>query len=108
MTTGWSDAWEQALDALELDVAAAELLLAAAHGTGGGMAPAVRTWRPPVDLGPLPASLEERARTLRDRQLEVAKAVSEAVVRSRRQLAATRAVLGTVAERRPVYVDIDG
>lgn len=108
MTTQWSDAWERALDALELDVAAAELLLAAAHGTGGGMAAPVRTWRPPVNLGPLPASLEERARTLRDRQLEVAQAVSEAAVRSRRQLAATRAVLGTVAERRPVYVDVDG
>ena len=107
MSAAWPDAWEQALDELELDVAAAERLLAAAHGAGVMLAP-VRTWRPPVMLGPLPASLEERARTLRDRQLEVARAVSEAAVRSRRQLAATRAVLGTVAERRPVYVDVDG
>lgn len=100
------DAWEQALTALELDVAHAEAMVAQAH-LPGTTAVAVARWRPPAGLGPLPASLERRARALLDRQLEVARSTGEEIVRGRRQASALRA-LRTGVGAVPVYVDVQG
>ncbi len=104
MTT-WEAAWVAALDELELAVADAEEMLAAAHPK----TPLV-PWAPPVGLGPLPAPLEERARTLLARQLAAAQELAAAVVRSRRQLRLAQAVeaMTPTAPHRPVYVDVDG
>ncbi|WP_231384268.1 hypothetical protein [Cellulomonas sp. URHD0024] len=88
----WIAAWSNALDALELDVDSADELLRTAHLTSVQDVARASAWQPPQDLGPLPASLEVRARALLRRQLETSRRVGQAVVVSRRQLAATRAL----------------
>jgi len=103
----WLRRWEDALTALEMDVAAAELLLRAAHLPTTAQVAQVSAWRPPAGLGPLPAPLLTRARTLLDRQLEVASLMAQAAASSRRQLAATR-TLRAVPEAVPVYLDAQG
>lgn len=108
MTTGFEEPWREALAALELDVATAERLLAADHLPDAAALAAARSWRAP-ELGPLPASLETRARAVLARQLEVADRLAAQAVRSRRQLAvADQVATSAVAtERPPVYVDAD-
>jgi hypothetical protein len=101
--TAWAAAWSDALDALELDVDAADELLRTAHLTSVHDVAVASAWHPPLDLGPLPASLEVRARALLDRQLETARRVGEAAVVSRRQLAATRVL--SVRPDSAVYFD---
>ncbi len=100
----WEGAWVAALDDMEMAVREAEELLADAHRPAP--APAA-PWTPPEGLGPLPATLEERARALLARQLTVAEQLAAAMVRGRRQ----RRALATLAPTRlhpPVYVDVDG
>lgn len=97
----WDVEWSRALDEMELAVREAEELLADAHR------PPPAPWSPPVGLGPLPASLEERARTILERQLTVAQAVSAAMVRGRRHRRAL-ATLTPAPVHPPVYVDVDG
>jgi hypothetical protein len=99
----WEAAWVAALDELELAVDDAEQMLADAHRTPAGAG----GWCPPAGLGPLPASLETRARAILERQLAVAEALSAAAVRSRRQLRAQQALRPFVPHA-PVYVDLDG
>lgn len=100
----WDTAWVGALDEMEIAVREAEMLLTDAHRR----APlASATWTPPVRIGPLPASLEERARVLLERQLAAAQALTAAMVRSRRQLRAL-ATLSPATVHPPVYVDVDG
>lgn len=101
----WEAAWSHALTELELDVAQAEALLRADHEATA----AVRThpWAPPTGLGPLPASLAQRAQALLDRQLDVARRTAEAALLSRRHLVAVDAM----RERPPavpVYLDTEG
>src|SRR3954467_9409640 len=79
----WIVAWSNALDELELDVDKADQLLRTAHKTSAPEVAVASAWRPPHDLGPLPASLEVRARALLVRQLETARLVGEAAVVSR-------------------------
>jgi hypothetical protein len=105
-TAGFHDAWERALGELEVDVARAEAILAQAHLPGTAVV-AVERWRPPTGLGPLPASLERRARALLDRPLELARRTGEEIVRGRRQASALRA-MRTGAAAVPVYVDVQG
>lgn len=100
-TLGWDAAWAEALDALELDVALAEQMLALDRIAA---APPDR-WAPPVGLGPLPAAFADRARALLDRQLEVGRRLAEAAELSRRQLRATQALRAT-APSAPVYLDV--
>lgn len=99
----WADAWRAALTALELDVVAAERILAADHVD---LVPASR-WEPPTDLGPLPRELQERAEALLDRQIEVARRLAEAAKLSRRHSQAAQAMRagGPTA---PVYIDTAG
>jgi hypothetical protein len=104
----WEAAWAQALGALESDVAASEQLLRALHSEAAMPLAdgSLGSWVPPVDLGPLPETMEERARTVRARQLEVATALAVAAQHSRRQLAfAGRVETGTGRPARPLYVD---
>ena len=100
----WVAAWSGALDALELDVDSADELLRTAHLTSVDDVARAAAWHPPLDLGPLPASLEVRARALLGRQLEAARRAGEAIVVSRRQLAATR-LLSNRSTESAVYFD---
>lgn len=101
---GWDGAWATALDELELDLAQAERMLADAHRP----APVIGApWRPPAGLGPLPASLEARARGLLERQLATAHALAVAAAGSRRRLRIHEAMTPP-AEHPPVYLDVDG
>ena len=77
----WADAWADALGALEMDVAEAEAMLAVDHVFE---ATTRDPWTPPVNLGPLPAHLVERARTLLGRQLDVSRKLADAARNSRR------------------------
>lgn len=100
----WVAAWADALDALELDVDTADELLRTAHLTSVHDVAVASAWHPRSDLGPLPASLEVRARALLDRQLETSRRMGLAMVVSRRQLAATRA-LSLRSPEAAVYFD---
>lgn len=97
----WDAAWEAALAALELDVASAEGMLALDHIADAPPDP----WAPPTGLGPLPASLGDRAQALLDRQIEVGRRVAEAADLSRRHSRAAQA-LRSVGPSVPVYVDL--
>ena len=103
----WTARWHEALTALELDVAAAEELLRVAHLPDVEDVARVSAWRPPADLGPLPAPLLLRAQTLLERQLDVARRTAEAAAVSRRHLAAARAMRPPMSEV-PVYLDAQG
>lgn len=92
--------WDQALRALEHDLAQAERLLA----DDDAAEPEGQSWAPPIGLGPIPAHLQERARALLDRQLAVARRLSAAAGDSRRHERAL-SQLGQDAPRPPVYLD---
>ncbi len=103
----WLSRWEQALADFELDLEATQSLLRAAHLPDVAEVAQVAAWRPPADLGPLPAPLLRRAQALLESQLEVAALVAQAAAASRRQLATTRA-LRARPEAVPVYLDAQG
>lgn len=103
-SVAWEGAWVAALDDMEIAVREAEALLTDAHRP----APVVAApWTPPEGLGPLPATLEERARALLERQLTVAHALSVAMASGRRHRRAL-ASLTPASAHPPVYVDLDG
>lgn len=97
----WAVAWGDALDALEIDLALAEQMLTLDRIA----ADPPRRWAPPANLGPMPASVVDRARALLDRQFEMSRRLSEAAALSRRQLNAATA-LRTRSEAVPVYLDV--
>ncbi|MEJ5913348.1 hypothetical protein [Pseudokineococcus sp. 1T1Z-3] len=103
--------WEAALTELEVEVAAAEELLARLHRQGELPDPAPRSpWVPPVGLGPLPLPLADRARALADRQARAAEAIGRALVLNRRQARAAGALADARAQHRggspAVYLDV--
>jgi hypothetical protein len=100
----WLDAWTDALDAIELDVAKAEDLLRNAHLARVEDVAAASVWQPPTTLGPLPAALHVRASAILERQLDVARRTAEALAYSRRHLAAADRARPRPLEA-PVYVD---
>jgi hypothetical protein len=103
----WTRAWTDALSALEIDVQACERLLHAVHA-GTELPDADGTlgsWVPPRDIGPLPETMVERARTVLSRQLEVARALAQAASQSRQQLAFADKVQTGRSPARPVFVD---
>lgn len=104
----WTDAWSQALDEFELDLAQAELLLTSDHLPSVHEIALARAWHPPTDLGPLPAHLAVRARAVRDRQLDVAQRLAAAMVLNRRHLAAIESMRRPRPPAVPVYLDIEG
>ncbi|KGM10239.1 hypothetical protein [Cellulomonas bogoriensis] len=98
---GWDQAWAEALDALELDVTAAEQMLTMDHIADD---PPRDPWAPPAGLGPLPLALADRARAVLDRQLEVGRRLAEAADLSRRHSRAAQA-LRSAPPAAPVYLD---
>ncbi|MCL3860852.1 hypothetical protein [Actinotalea sp. K2] len=100
-TQQWDAAWETALTALEMDVATAEHMLTLGHIAQD---PPADPWAPPVGLGPLPVAMVERAQSVLDRQIELARRLSEAADLSRRHSRAAQA-LRSAAPSVPVYVD---
>ena len=97
----WAQAWESALAALELDVVVAECALTLDHIAENPP----DLWAPPVGLGPLPATLGDRARALLARQLEVGRRLAEAADLSSRHLAAAQSMRST-GPAVPVYLDV--
>jgi hypothetical protein len=104
----WTQAWTDALTVLEMDVASCERLLHAVHA-GTDLPEADGTlgsWVPPAEIGPLPESMQERARTVLARQLEVAQELAIAASQSRQQIAFADKVQTGRSPARPVYVDM--
>ena len=104
----WQREWEQALQSLELDVAAAEGLLHALHAQHDlpdGAEVMRSRWQPPGTLGPIPRPLVERARTLLRRQHQVAEQLVLATRTNRRHARAAHRLSETTATA-PVYVDV--
>jgi hypothetical protein len=102
----WRAAWQGALAELELDVEAAEAMLAAAR-LGADLDPlaGLGSWTPPEGIGALPESLRERAEIVMERQLRVIEDVANAAVRSRQHLELGRRMQPDQAPARPLYVD---
>lgn len=97
----WQDAWTDALAALEIEVSEAESMLALDRVFEEV---ARDPWTPPPYLGPLPAHLVERARTLLARQLGVSKELASAARNSRKHDHAVSRLQVTTPSP-PVYLD---
>ena len=102
----WRGAWSAALEAVEMDVQAAEELISRLHQDAQDEelpVAAAQDWIAPSLLGPVPLEFADRARRLLRRQLEVSERLAEAMV----QLRSHRRALGKMdrAERPPVYYD---
>lgn len=101
----WQHAWEAALAGLELDLHAAEALLHAVHdGTHDDLPAALGSWTPPAGIGPLPATLAERAQLVLERQIAVIEQIAHATTRSRQHLEMQRRMADR-APSRPLFVD---
>ena len=97
-------AWSEVLDRLESDVAAAEDVLRAGLAVEETRA---ADWQAPHDLGPLPATLRERAERLLARQRRAELQMRHALEDAGRRRATVDS-LGTAyaGHRSPVYVDV--
>ncbi len=98
----WQREWESTLAECELAVEQAEAMLRVGHLLD---APQVAAWTPPRLAGPLPSSLERRARTLMSRQQAVAQQLVTAMHESRRHDRAVQR-LRDAPPAPPVYVDL--
>jgi hypothetical protein len=99
----WTQAWVAALDRLELDVDATERML-----TGLPVSVAEsqeHRWTAPTGIGPLPASLNERAMQINARQIEVARRVALALGATRREADLAHRLSQSTNDAPPVYVD---
>ena len=104
MADDWRNAWVAALDELEADIDAIELMIKDEHRRRD--LPTVTPWEVPTGLGPLPLDLRPRADFILTRQLEMAQALSLAITANRRQTAfAARVEVGTPGKAVPSYVD---
>ena len=104
MTGPWHEQWVAALDALDLDLDAAEALLSTDHLIRHG--PVADLWRPPVGLGPLPLDLRPRVDLILARQLATAALIGQALANNRRQVTFLGRLESQLRpERRPAYVD---
>ncbi len=97
----WDDAWADALAAMEIDVSEAEAMIAVDHIFEAEVRD---PWTPPANLGPLPAHLVERARTLLARQLHVSAQLANAARNSRKHDRAV-ATMQLTTPAPPVYLD---
>jgi hypothetical protein len=103
VTKDWRQAWTAALDELELDVAAAEAMLADGHRYAEH-APA-DLWKAPTELGALPLELRPRADEILTRQLAAAGEIARRLVATKQQMAMTSRIETGEAVKRPVYLD---
>jgi hypothetical protein len=101
--TTWRQHWVAALDELELEVEAAEAMLADDHRARE--VPVSDAWAPPVGLGPLPLDLLPRADGILARQLGAAEAIALALAGTRRQVALSVRIETGEPAPRPAYVD---
>lgn len=108
----WDAAWTDALNALELDVARAEALLAGGHATDfpGNVPlipePARPDWVAPVLTGPLPERLRGRAEAIAARQLRVAEDLSRAIAAARQELRLAERIQAHALDRStPAFLD---
>lgn len=99
----WRGAWSEALDDLELDVAAVEAMLADEHRHAE--TPPADLWKPPTELGALPLELKPRADEILTRQFKAAQEIARRLTANRQQLAMTARIETGEAVNRPVYVD---
>lgn len=97
----WDDAWVTALASMEVELEQAQAMLALDRVFEETT---IDPWRPPSNLGPLPAHLVERARTLLARQLDVSRQLADAARMSRRHERAVTRLHGGSASP-PVYLD---
>jgi hypothetical protein len=102
MNGGWQATWAQALDELELDVAAVEAQLAERRDRE---LPLIDPWTPPPGLGPLPLDLRPRADAILERQLAAALALVAALTSNRRQATVAGRLQSPDPAPRPAYVD---
>ena len=103
MSDDWRSAWTSALDALELDVAATEAMLADQHLHDEH--PPADPWRPPPELGALPLDLRPRADEILTRQLAVAEELARRLVNTRQQTAMMAKIETGDPVSRPAYLD---
>ncbi len=81
-TTCRHEAWEIALDRVELDVIRAERALTGSEGTAR-----VDAWHIPDDYGPIPGALRPRAENLVARQQQVIRGLAERMAVTAQHLA---------------------
>ena len=98
----WRDAWAEALDRLESDVDAAEMLLETEHRMRE--LPLADPWQPPAGLGPLPLDLRPRADEVLRRQLAVAQRLASSLAGTVKHAAVLDRLDARPAPR-PSYVD---
>lgn len=99
----WRSAWTSALDALELDVAATEAMLADQHLHDAH--PPADLWKPPTELGALPLELRPRADEILTRQLAAAEELARRMVATRQQTAMMAKIETGDPVSRPAYLD---
>lgn len=99
----WQLSWEQALADLELDLDTAQALLQSVHDNDD-LPAGLGSWAPPAGLGPLPATLAERAQLVLERQIAIIEQVAHAATRSRQHLEMQRR-MSEQAPSRPLFVD---
>ncbi|MGY1820351.1 hypothetical protein [Geodermatophilus sp. SYSU D00079] len=98
--------WATVLDDLEGEVLAAAASMDAERTEEiEAWGRRAQDWVPPTGLGPVPPDLRERAARLLQHQLEVAEALVEAIIQSRRQRDVAARM--TYAPTRPVASYID-
>ncbi|TVU59696.1 hypothetical protein FQP90_18520 [Paenarthrobacter nitroguajacolicus] len=90
------DPWSAILDGFERDIALA---------VSGKVVP---PWTPPLDAGPLPASLADRARRVLDAQADAVAILNRAKHDAGTQLSAIDAVPSGPGSDRPLLLDVRG
>ncbi|GAA2697126.1 hypothetical protein [Actinoplanes palleronii] len=103
MTTDWRGAWTTALDELEMDVSAVEVMLADEHRHAD--TPPADIWKPPTELGALPLDLRPRADGILTRQLAAAEEIARRLTANRQQAKMTSRIETGEAIKRPIYLD---
>ncbi|MET7420638.1 hypothetical protein [Dactylosporangium sp. NPDC005555] len=100
----WDTAWATALDAMELEADEVEQMLR--HRDVLESAPVTPvTFTPPEGLGPLPIALQDRARRLVQRQLDLARELTIAMAGNRQQARLVNRLHRETVDTVPVYVD---
>ena len=103
---GWRDEWVEALNAVELDLDAAEQLIKTLHQDDAEidhLPERGQDWVVPHLRGPLPDEFTDRARRLAQRQLDVGERLAQAMVQTRAQRRAMTKL--DRPEPPPIFVD---
>jgi hypothetical protein len=103
MSRDWRDAWTDALDELEMDVAEVEVMLADSRRLSE--MPEANPWQPPQDLGALPLELVPRADEILTRQLRAAEEIARRLTSTRQQQVVTGRIETGERMKRPLYLD---